>query len=105
MIWPTAAPGGVAEPLISSITTDRIVASVRPSGKGAVIVEAPEMKDAITSSRQFVFLLVDKFSMFSLAAAIDTIRSTNRITGKDFYRWSTVSPDGESVPRPRIAAC
>ena len=55
------------------------------------------MSDAITSNRQFVFLLVEKFSMFSLAAAIDTIRSTNRITGKDFYKWSTVSPDGESV--------
>lgn len=55
------------------------------------------MSDAISPGRQFVFLLVDKFSMFSLAAAIDTLRSVNRVTGHDFYQWITVSPDGESV--------
>ena len=32
------------------------------------------MTDAVQGSRQFAFLLVDKFSMFSLAAAIDTFR-------------------------------
>lgn len=35
--------------------------------------------------------------MFSLAAAIDTVRSANRALGRDFYSWSTVSPDGEAV--------
>jgi len=55
------------------------------------------MSDAMTTNRQFVFLLVDKFSMFSLSAAIDTLRSVNRLTGHDFYQWTTVSPDGESV--------
>ena len=47
--------------------------------------------------RQFAFLLVDKFSMFSLAAAIDTFRSANRLSGQEFYGWTTVSPDGEAV--------
>lgn len=47
--------------------------------------------------KKFAFLLVDKFSMFSLAAAIDTVRSANRLVGHDFYEWMTVSPDGESV--------
>jgi AraC family transcriptional regulator, glycine betaine-responsive activator len=48
-------------------------------------------------SRHFAFLLVDKFSMFSLAAAIDTVRSANRLLGRDVYRWTTVSPDGDAV--------
>jgi transcriptional regulator GlxA family with amidase domain len=47
--------------------------------------------------RQFAFLLVDKFSMFSLAAAIDTVRSTNRLLGRDFYSWRTISADGDPV--------
>lgn len=47
--------------------------------------------------RQFGFLLVDKFSMFSLAAAIDAFRSANRLLGRDFYGWKTVSADGDSV--------
>ncbi|UUP18408.1 GlxA family transcriptional regulator [Nitratireductor thuwali] len=49
------------------------------------------------TGRQFAFLLVDKFSMFSLAAAIDTFRSANRLLGYDFYSWTTVSADGEAV--------
>jgi transcriptional regulator GlxA family with amidase domain len=55
------------------------------------------MPEPTQSGRQFAFLLVDKFSMFSLAAAIDTVRSANRMLGHDFYSWKTVSPDGETV--------
>ena len=55
------------------------------------------MIDTATSGRNFAFLLVDKFSMFSLAAAIDTVRSANRLLGRDFYSWTTVSADGEAV--------
>ena len=52
------------------------------------------MPEPTVSGRQFAFLLVDKFSMFSLAAAIDAFRSANRLLGRDFYSWSTVSADG-----------
>ena len=55
------------------------------------------MPEPTVSGRQFAFLLVDKFSMFSLAAAIDAFRSANRLLGRDFYSWSTVSADGEAV--------
>ena len=55
------------------------------------------MSDTAASGRQFAFLLVDKFSMFSLAAAIDTVRSANRLLGRDFYGWRTASPDGDAV--------
>jgi len=55
------------------------------------------MADAFQGGRQFGFLLVDRFSMFSLAAAIDTFRAANRLIGRDFYGWTTVSADGEAV--------
>ena len=55
------------------------------------------MPDQIQGGRQFAFLLVDKFSMFSLAAAIDTFRSANRLLGYDYYGWTTVSADGDAV--------
>jgi transcriptional regulator GlxA family with amidase domain len=55
------------------------------------------MSNLDAPGRQFAFLLVDKFSMFSLAAAIDTVRAANRLVGRDFYGWTTVSADGEAV--------
>ncbi len=55
------------------------------------------MPDAEHPSRLFAFLLVDKFSMFSLSAAIDTVRSANRQLGQDAYSWTTVSADGDAV--------
>jgi len=47
--------------------------------------------------RHLGFLVVDSFSMLCLAAAIDPLRSANRLTGTDYYRWSMVSIDGKSV--------
>jgi transcriptional regulator GlxA family with amidase domain len=49
------------------------------------------------AGRQFAFLLVDKFSMLSVAAAIDTVRAANRLASKDFYGWTTISADGDAV--------
>ena len=57
------------------------------------------MSDPLQGNRQFAFLLVDKFSMFSLAAAIDCFRSANRLLGRDFYGWKTVSADGDPLSR------
>src|SRR5690606_41594185 len=55
------------------------------------------MADPVQGGRQFAFLLVDKFSMFSLAAPIDAFRSAYRLLGYDYYGWTTVSADGEAV--------
>ncbi|MCV0395280.1 MAG: GlxA family transcriptional regulator [Rhizobiaceae bacterium] len=55
------------------------------------------MVEPANPPREFAFLLVDKFSMFSLAAAIDVFRSANRLIGRDVYSWKTVSADGEAV--------
>jgi len=62
-----------------------------------VPVEMQLLPDGVQGGRQFAFLLVDKFPMFSLAAAIDTVRSANRLLGHNFYGWTTVSADGEGV--------
>ncbi|MEM7299798.1 MAG: GlxA family transcriptional regulator [Pseudomonadota bacterium] len=47
--------------------------------------------------RHFAFLAIDKFSMLCLSAAIDPIRSANRIIGREHYRWSIGSIDGDPV--------
>ncbi len=55
------------------------------------------MTDDLKAGRQLGFLLVDKFSMFSLAAAIDAFRLANRLLGRDVYSWTTISADGDAV--------
>ncbi len=55
------------------------------------------MGDELKDHRHIAFFLADRFSMFSLAAAIDTFRSANRLFGKNFYIWKTASADGESA--------
>lgn len=55
------------------------------------------MTDPEIDGQRFAFFLADKFSMFSLSAAIDTVRTANYLLGYEHYGWTTVSPDGESV--------
>lgn len=40
--------------------------------------------------RTFAFLLVDGFSMMSLASAIEPLRSFNRLAGQEVFRWRVV---------------
>jgi AraC family transcriptional regulator, glycine betaine-responsive activator len=53
------------------------------------------MSDLNGEGRLFSFLLVDRFGMFSLAAAVDAIRIANRLSDKTFYTWNTVTPRGD----------
>ena len=48
-------------------------------------------------TRHFTFILADLFPMFCLAAAIDVLRSANRMSDNQYYSWSTVSHDGNPV--------
>jgi len=50
-----------------------------------------------TPTRHFAFILAEEFSMFCVSAVIDVLRTANMVTGTDYYRWSTVSHDGEPV--------
>lgn len=47
--------------------------------------------------RHLAFLVVDQFSMLCLAAAMDPLRSANRMAASTYYRWSLVSVDGKPV--------
>ncbi len=51
----------------------------------------------LQEGRHFGFLLLDQFSILCFAAAVDPLRSANRLVGKPFYRWSTVSVTGDPV--------
>jgi transcriptional regulator GlxA family with amidase domain len=44
------------------------------------------------------FFLVPQFSLMGFAAAIDPLRSANRMSGRQLYRWHLVSRDGKPVP-------
>ena len=43
------------------------------------------------------FFLIPDFSMMAFAAALEPLRSANRLKGKPLYRWRMFSRDGESV--------
>lgn len=45
----------------------------------------------------FVFLLVEGLSMMSLVAAIEPLRSLNRLLGREAYRWRLASVDGAAM--------
>ncbi|MEM8750703.1 MAG: GlxA family transcriptional regulator [Pseudomonadota bacterium] len=47
--------------------------------------------------RHFAFLVVDQFSMLCLVAAMDPLRSANRMASSDYYKWSIISIDGQPV--------
>ncbi len=54
-------------------------------------------KAELQQHRHLAFLVMDQFSMLCLAAAMDPLRSANRMSGREFYRWSLVSIDGNPV--------
>lgn len=43
------------------------------------------------------YLLLPRFSMMSFTAAVEPLRSANRLLGRDHYRWTLVSADGSAV--------
>lgn len=55
------------------------------------------MADLSIERRVMAFLLVNRFPMFGLAAAVDPMRTANHTLGRQFYRWVTISFDGEPV--------
>lgn len=47
--------------------------------------------------RHFVFLLLDRFTLMSFAAAIEPLRLANRVSGQRLYRWTAIGPGGRTV--------
>jgi AraC family transcriptional regulator, glycine betaine-responsive activator len=46
---------------------------------------------------ELAFLLIPQFSLLSFSAAIEPLRSANRLSGHTLYRWQLASLDGEPV--------
>ena len=57
------------------------------------------MKDviALRLPTRFGLLLIEDFTLISVASAIETLRQANRLMGTDFYRWRTISGSGKCV--------
>ncbi len=47
--------------------------------------------------RQFVFILLDKFSMLSFSSAVECLRIANRMSDRQLYHWSLMGEGGELV--------
>lgn len=43
------------------------------------------------------FLLLENFTLFSLASAIEPLRMANQLAGRELYRWFTLTIDGEPI--------
>ena len=48
--------------------------------------------------RRIGFLLIPQFSMMAFSAAVEPLRSANRLHGGTAYEWRLFSPNGEPVP-------
>ncbi|PLR62938.1 AraC family transcriptional regulator [Pseudomonas sp. QC2] len=46
---------------------------------------------------RLVFLLLDQFTLISLASAVEPLRMANQLSGQELYRWHTASVDGNPV--------
>lgn len=55
-----------------------------------------ETTDAKVPNR-FVFVLIPRFNMMALTAALEPLRVANYLSGQSLYEWTLVSPDGGSV--------
>ena len=43
------------------------------------------------------FLLMPEYTLSTFSNAVGMLRMANRLSGRELYRWSTYSLDGESV--------
>jgi len=48
-------------------------------------------------SRRFVFVLLNEFTLFAVAAATECLRVANRMAGQKLYRWVATSETGQPV--------
>lgn len=58
---------------------------------------APEASRTAATSQAIGFLLLDNFTLISLASAIEPLRMANQLAGRELYRWYTISLDGAVV--------
>jgi transcriptional regulator GlxA family with amidase domain len=56
----------------------------------------PTLRDGKTT-QSVGFLLLDKFTLISLASAVEPLRMANQLSGQELYRWHTFSLGNEPV--------
>ncbi len=61
------------------------------------VVSKLDPSDNVETPTKYAFLTVPGFSLIAYAAAIDTLRLANRVSGKNLFSWETVSVDGKPV--------
>ncbi|QRZ13955.1 GlxA family transcriptional regulator [Paracoccus methylovorus] len=61
----------------------------------APVVPGPIPAPAPAPVRRYVFVLLDRFTMVSFAAAIEPLRLANRLAGRELYQWQLLGPQGE----------
>ena len=54
-------------------------------------------RPALDRPQRYLFLLLDRFTMISFAAAIEPLRLANRLSGRVLYDWRLVGAGGTSV--------
>ncbi|MBB3230355.1 GlxA family transcriptional regulator [Halomonas stenophila] len=57
----------------------------------------PQASRAAATPQTIGFLLLDNFTLISLASAIEPLRMANQLAGRELYRWFTLSLDGAPV--------
>ncbi|XKE46375.1 GlxA family transcriptional regulator [Halomonas organivorans] len=58
---------------------------------------APQASRNAATPQTLGFLLLDNFTLISLASAIEPLRMANQLAGRELYRWYTLSLDGAPV--------
>lgn len=56
-----------------------------------------EKQEVSVSSRKFIFVLMQNFTMMCLSSAVESLRIANRMSGKSLYEWELLSEDGGTV--------
>ncbi len=55
------------------------------------------VEDTAANPRNFVFVLLDKFSLLSFASALDSLRIANRMADKQLYSWTFMGEGRDTV--------
>ncbi|MEM8848799.1 MAG: helix-turn-helix domain-containing protein [Pseudomonadota bacterium] len=67
----------------------RITAPTAPERPRSVTVDVPDQPRHVT------FVLLENFTLLSMASALDALRIANRMAGATLYRWDLVGEGGE----------
>lgn len=56
-----------------------------------------ETSKEVSSTKRYVFVLLERFSMLSFASAVECLRIANRMAGREVYSWTLLGEGGEQV--------